>query len=105
VDQDSRKQAAQRAQEVQRFRKERQRVETDDERRSEKVDRRDRADRSKSSRSEPMRMKARRSPIAARPADQLGKNDAPPKRPDSPQPDTKVERKSKKTIENRDGRP
>jgi hypothetical protein len=81
---------AQRGQDMQHFRKERQRAEVGAS-----------AERT-SNRSEPIRVKARRSPIGARPADRLGKNDTPPRRPEPPKPDPKVERKPKKTKEKRD---
>ena len=92
IDNNARQQAAQRGKDVQRFRTERQRAESDasGERTSKRL--------------EPTRMKAPRSPIAARPADQLGQNDAPPQRPKHPQPDTKVERKARKNVEKRDRR-
>jgi hypothetical protein len=87
VDQDTRQQVAQRTQDVQRFRKERQRSESDT------------SVKRVAKRSAPVRMKAPRSPIAAKSADQLGKADSPPKRPEPPRPDPKVERKSKKNVE------
>lgn len=90
VGDDARKQVSQRGKEVQRFREERQRVEVDA------------SSRKVSNRSEPIRMKSQRSPIAAKPGNQLGKGRNPPARPEAPQPDPKVERKSRKTVEKRD---
>lgn len=90
VNDDERQQVAQRGRDIQHFRKERQSAEVDAS-----------AERT-SSRSEPIRLKARRSPIGARPAGQLGKHDAPPRRPEPPKPDPKVKPKPKKTKEKRD---
>lgn len=92
VDKDARQQVAQRGKDIQRFRDERKRVESDG------------SVENNPNRSEPIRIKARRSPIAAKPTNQLDKDDSPPKRPESPQPDPKVERrlKTKKTVEKRE---
>ena len=79
VDPDEREKVAQRGRDTQHFRKERQRTEGDA------------SAESSSSRSEPIRTKARRSPITARPAGQLGRDDSPPKRPNRPQPDPNVQ--------------
>jgi hypothetical protein len=89
VDKAAQRQVVERAKDVQVFRDERKRAETDA-----SVEK-------NQTRSEPIRIKARRSPIVAKLADQLGKDDAPPKRPDAPQPDTKIERKpkAKKNVE------
>jgi hypothetical protein len=93
LDSAERQRASQRGKEIQNFRKERQREEVDT--RDASVDKAPRQ-------SEPTRIKARRSPIAAKSAAQLGKENRPPRRPDHPQPDPKVQRKSKKTVEKRD---
>lgn len=93
VEKDERQQVAQRGKEVQRFREERQRSEIDSS-----------ADKPPS-RSQPVRVKALRSPIAARPSDKLGKDESPPDRPESPKPDTKVERKARKSVEKREHPP
>jgi WXXGXW repeat (2 copies) len=90
VDKDERQNVVQRGKDVQRFREERQRVESDAS--SDKTP----------DRAEPVRIKARRSPIAARSGERLGKDDSPPKRPQAPQPDPKVERKPRKAREKRE---
>jgi hypothetical protein len=89
VNDDERQQVAQRGKDMQHFRQERQRAEVDA-----SVDK-------TPNRSEPIRLKARRSPIAGRRADQLDKSDTPPRRPERPKPDPKVEPKSKKTKQKR----
>ncbi len=95
VDKEERQQVAQRGKEVQRFRAERQRVET-----GASLER-------TPNRAEPLRLKARRSPIAAKPAEQLGQDNSPPTRPEPPPLDPKVERKPRKNVEKRErvGRP
>lgn len=90
VDQGERQEVSQRGKFMQRFREERRRVETDA-----AVD-------NAPTRSEPVRMKARRSPIAAKPAKQLSPDDSPPKRPERAAPDPKVERRERKFREKRD---
>lgn len=93
LDSAERQRVVQRGKEIQNFRQERQRAEVDTRRGS--------TERS-AKESEPTRIKARRSPIAAKSAAQMGKKNPPPRRPDHPQPDPKVERKSRKTVEKRD---
>jgi hypothetical protein len=95
VGDDERHQVVQRVKGMQRFRENRKRAETDV-----SVDR-------SSDRSEPIRTKAHRSPISAKRGEQLGKGKSPPKRPDTPKPDHKVERKPKKKFEKhkRGGKP
>jgi hypothetical protein len=84
---EERQQLTQRRQEVQKFTGERQQLET----------RASPAATEKPARiSEPAKVKLSRSPIVAKSADQLGKGQAPPKRPDAPKPDLKVEPKPRK---------
>lgn len=90
VDKDERQHVAQRAKDVTRFREERQRAEVNS------------AAEGPSERAEPLRMKARRSPIIGKRAEQLKKDDAPPQKPETPQADPKVERKQRKTNEKKD---
>jgi hypothetical protein len=47
---------------------------------------------------EPGKVQLPRSPIVAKPANQLGKNQAPPKAPQSPKPDLKVQPKSEPSV-------
>lgn len=96
IDRDERQSAAQRGKEVQRFREDRRQREDDAADAS--VERR-------GERSEPIRMKAQRSPIAAKSANQLDKREAPPRKPEQPRPDPKVERKPKKKDGEKRGRP
>jgi len=89
VDQHSRQQVTQRAREVQDYRKERQKTET-------------KAFAKKATnRSEPVQVKARRSPIKSTPGDRTSRVVNPPKRPEAPRPDPSVERKSRKSSEPR----
>jgi hypothetical protein len=50
-----------------------------------------------SARTEPIKVKLPKSAIVARPAEELGKDRAPPKRQEAPEPDLKVEAKPRKT--------
>jgi hypothetical protein len=87
VDKEERQTLAQRGQEVRRFREERQKLETKEA---------DRSAERPSKESEPARVKFPRSPILAKPADELGKDQAPPKTPQAPPPDPEVKPKPKK---------
>ena len=87
VAKEEKQQLTQRRQEVQKFRGERQQLET-----PAPV-----AATEKPSRlSEPAKVKLRRSPIVGQLIDKLGKDKAPPKRPEAPKPDLKVEPKPRK---------
>lgn len=92
LDKDERQQAAERGKEIQRFREERRQAESDESRVS---------DEPRSKRSEPVRLKQRRSPISPKAGNQLGRDDSPPQRPESPKPDPNVAPKAKKFKEKR----
>ena len=86
---EERQQLTQRRQEVQKFRGERQQLET-----PAPV-----AATEKPARlSEPAKAKLRRSPIVGQSIDKLRKDQAPPKRPEAPKPDLKVEPKPRKAA-------
>jgi len=93
VNADERQRLVHRGKEVQRFREERQRVENAG---------RDASDENRVQRSEPLRMKLRRSPIADKPGEQVGRDRSPPRRPEPPQPDPRVERKQRKVNESKE---
>jgi len=91
--QEERQKLTQRGKEVQIFREERHKLETTAA---------DTPAEKPSKERGPARVTLRRSPIVAKPAAELGKDDAPPQRPEPPQPDPKVEAKLKKTKGKRD---
>ena len=90
VAKDERQQLAQRGPQLQKFREERRQADT-------KAAGTAAAKPSKES--EPPRVKLSKSPIVAKPASALGKNQAPPKRHEVPKPDPKVEPKPRKAGE------
>ena len=93
VGQEERRTLAQRGKEVQRFREDRQKVEI--QAADESAERPLRG-------SEPVRVTVRKSPIRAKAAGDLGKDRAPPQRPEPPKPDPKVEPKKRKAVEKRE---
>lgn len=91
VDQAQRQSLSQRSRDIEKFRLERQKLETD------AAD--SAADRSVRER-QPARVRLPRSPIVGRPGDQLDKDPALPRRPDTPPPDPRVEPKPRRVDRN-----
>jgi hypothetical protein len=95
VDQNERQRLAQRGKEVQTFREERRKLETTAA---------DAPAEKPAPERGPARVTVRRSPIVAKPAAELGQDRTPPRRPEPPTPDPKVEPKPKKAKEKREHR-
>jgi len=89
LDNEERQKLTQRGREVQTFREERHKLETAAA---------DTPAEKPSKERKPAKVTLRKSPIVARPAAELGKDHAPPKRPEPPKPDPKVEAKPKKKM-------
>jgi hypothetical protein len=87
LDQGERQKLTQRGKEVQTFREERHKLE---------ATAADTPGEKPSKEHKPAKVTLRRSPIVAKPAAELGKDHAPPQRPEPPKPDPKVEPKPKK---------
>jgi len=88
VVQEERQQIVRRGQEITKFRQERSRLE------STAVDP---SAQQTSRKFQPSKVRTTRSPIVAKPVEQLGKGQAPPKRHEAPRPDPKVEPRSRRT--------
>jgi hypothetical protein len=93
LDQEERQKLTQRGKEVQIFREERHKRETTAADTPAEKPPKERG---------PTRVTLRRSPIVAKPVAELGKDDAPPQRPEPPKPDPKVEPKPRKSMDKRE---